>query len=329
MRAILEGRIAAFGFLVFLSTWAGNALAEPHATLRAQMSNGHPALSCTNADVGFPSNGLTWVIEQADWNGNPAFVAHGAITYHRGATGVLFITADRVIYQAANSQISFNESKEAIKWKSGGEWRTLEFQISRQKYQFYTNVQIGQELDRTAWYPQCRDFLIAALVNFSEATKQFNQLTMWLPPARLERFRRDFQPAAAAWRALPTKPPLSQEADRHRVLAENAIEEKNLGAAVNHYVAALQIQPMWPTGWYNLALILAELNDYTGAADCMRRYLELTPDAPDAKSCREQSFIWDDKAQSQQSGPLQSLWAQQAGKPSLLEKQLEKMQTKH
>jgi tetratricopeptide (TPR) repeat protein len=320
--------IAALGLLLLFAS-AGRALAEPHATLHAQMMNGHPALSCTNGDTGFPSNGHTWGVEQADWNGSPAFLAHGADSYRPGSGGTLFITADRVIYQDAKGQILFNESKDAIKWKSGGEWQTIEFQSSRQKFRFYTNVQSGAELDTTAWYPQCRDLLIAGLANFSETTKQFNELTTWLPPGRLERFRRDFQPAAAAWRALPTKPALDQEADRHWVLAENAIKEKNLSAAETHYVAALLIQPMWPTGWYNLALIAAELNDYTGAADCMRHYLELTPNAPDAKGSKDQMFIWDDKAQSQLIGPLQSPWAQQAGKPSVLEKQLEKMETKH
>lgn len=105
-----------------------------------------------------------------------------------------------------------------------------------------------------------------------------------------------FRAAAQAWRENPVKPPLSPEADRHRILAENAIKEKNMADAVAHFESALEIQPMWPPGWFNLALIYAEQNDYADATDRMKHYLELVPDAPDAKDAREQMVIWEDKA---------------------------------
>jgi len=107
---------------------------------------------------------------------------------------------------------------------------------------------------------------------------------------------RDFQPKAAAWRALATKPPLSPEADRERLLAENAIKEKNLDSAINHYEGALELQPTWPAGWFNLALLYAEQKNYADATDAMKHYLELVPNAPDAKDAREQMIIWEDKA---------------------------------
>lgn len=105
-----------------------------------------------------------------------------------------------------------------------------------------------------------------------------------------------FRAAAQAWRENPVKPPLCPEADRHRILAENAIKEKNMSDAVAHFESALEIQPMWPPGWFNLALIYAEQNDYADATDRMKHYLELVPDAPDAKDAREQMVIWEDKA---------------------------------
>ena len=105
-----------------------------------------------------------------------------------------------------------------------------------------------------------------------------------------------FSAAAKAWRENPVKPPLSPEADRARILAENALKEKNLDSAVEHYESGLEVQPMWPAGWFNLAIIYAEQNNYTDATDRMRHYLELAPDAPDAKDAREQMIIWEDKA---------------------------------
>jgi hypothetical protein len=130
----------------------------------------------------------------------------------------------------------------------------------------------------------------AAAQGFADA---FNRL---LYAARRREMDPEFSAAAKAWRQNPTKPPLSPEADRERILAENALKEKNLDSVVEHYESALEFQPMWPAGWFNLALIYAEQNDYADAADRMKHYLELVPDAPDAKSAREQIIIWEDKS---------------------------------
>ena len=108
-----------------------------------------------------------------------------------------------------------------------------------------------------------------------------------------------FSAAAKSWRENPVKPPLSPEADREWILAENAVKEKNLDSAAEHYEAALEIQPMWPTGWFDLAMIYAEQKNFADAADAMKHYLELTPDAPDAKDARTQMIIWEDKVKQQ------------------------------
>jgi len=105
-----------------------------------------------------------------------------------------------------------------------------------------------------------------------------------------------FSAAAQVWRENADKPPLSPEADRDRILAENAIKEKNLDSAIEHYESALEVQPMWPAGWFNLAIIYAEQNNYADASDRMKHYLELVPEAQDAKDAREQMIIWEDKA---------------------------------
>lgn len=105
-----------------------------------------------------------------------------------------------------------------------------------------------------------------------------------------------FSAAAKAWRENPAKPPLGPEADRHRILAENAIQEKNIDSAVEHYQNAVEVQPMWPEGWFNLALLYAEQNEFAEAADRMKHYLALAPDAPDAQDARAKMIIWEDKA---------------------------------
>jgi tetratricopeptide (TPR) repeat protein len=114
---------------------------------------------------------------------------------------------------------------------------------------------------------------------------------------------RNFQQKAAAWRALPTKPPLSEEVRRHRILAENAFKEKQFDTAVEHYEEGLDIEPLWPQGHFNAALMYAELKHYTDAIQHMRFYVELVPEAPDVQEARDQIVIWQDKLKQQATTP--------------------------
>jgi hypothetical protein len=104
-----------------------------------------------------------------------------------------------------------------------------------------------------------------------------------------------FAAAAKAWRENPAKPPIAPEAEKRQALAEKALDEQNLDAAIENYEKAVQIQPMWPEAWYSLALLYGEQNNYAGAANCMRHYLELAPDATDSDEAREKLAAWEGK----------------------------------
>jgi tetratricopeptide (TPR) repeat protein len=106
----------------------------------------------------------------------------------------------------------------------------------------------------------------------------------------------DFKIKAAAWRAQAAKPPFPEEARKCRVLAEDALEGKKFDTALKYYEDALQVFPMWPEGYFNAGMICAEIGDYTNALRHMHHYLELTPDAPDARAARDKTYIWEGKA---------------------------------
>ncbi len=105
-----------------------------------------------------------------------------------------------------------------------------------------------------------------------------------------------FQEEAKAWRALPIKPAQPESVRRLRLLAEDAIKNRNFEGAVDYYEQGLQISPMWPEGHFNTALVYGELGLYGQAAIRMKRYLALLPDAPDAKAAGDQIVIWESKA---------------------------------
>lgn len=105
----------------------------------------------------------------------------------------------------------------------------------------------------------------------------------------------EFKKQAKAWRELPTKPTMPEEARRHKVLAENAFREKDFTKASEEYGAALKIFPCWPEGQFNLALISGETKSYRSALLHMKCYLELAPNAPNAEPARDKLIIWEDK----------------------------------
>jgi hypothetical protein len=288
----MENQVSRKKMLCALVAFAFIAMVPRAMAQTAVMRGGQPAVECYAPIV-------TWSIAQVDLNAKPAFkipVCKVGFLYNGCLQGTLLVTAERIIFRADGREpASFDESRASVTWVPRC---PVEVRTARGKYNFWPRGEgVSEPVDIIACrsLAACLNLVQLAFSDFDAAEKQFNQLTERLPPARQAAFR-DFQPKAAAWRALTTKPPLIPEADRHRILAENAIKEKDLNSAIEHFESALALQPMWPAGWFNLAIIYAEQNNYADATDRMRHYLELVPDAPDAKDARTQMIIWEDKA---------------------------------
>jgi tetratricopeptide (TPR) repeat protein len=237
-------------------------------------------------------------------SGKPAFKIPVIRGGHFGKKPeILLIAADRIVYESENPKDSFDEGRTAvtlsISGHNPGSHKPSSLWFRTPRLAGYVVASTGdvpeKDWDGLEQFSACSSLVEIALADFSSAEKRFDELTRHLPPALAAAFR-EFQPKAAAWRALPAKPPLSAEVDRQRTLAENAIQEKNLDAAIEHYESGVEAQPMWSAGWYNLALIYAEQKNYADAVDRMKHYLELVPDAPDAQDARTQMIIWEDKA---------------------------------
>lgn len=115
-----------------------------------------------------------------------------------------------------------------------------------------------------------------------------------------------FKSQAAQWRAANPKPTMPESAHEHQVLAENAIQEKNISKAIDEYEAALAIFPAWPEGQFNVALLCGETDDYASAVEHMQHYLELVPDAKNAEGAKDKIIIWKDKLSQSAPAPQES-----------------------
>ena len=128
------------------------------------------------------------------------------------------------------------------------------------------------------------DVTIQAIVRINEG-----------PATRVDSEAR-FQAALARYRAANPKPVLPEEARRFKVQAELAMREKRFTDAWARYQDALDVVPWWPDGYFNSALIQAELRQYREAIQSMNRYLQLEPDAPNARAAQDKIYEWEDKA---------------------------------
>ncbi|MDE2164568.1 MAG: PDZ domain-containing protein [Alphaproteobacteria bacterium] len=118
------------------------------------------------------------------------------------------------------------------------------------------------------------------------------KLSPWQQQAQAAGDAGYFDLIASAYRALPTKPPLPDEARTYKLQAEAAVKSGDIKAGALAYLAALRIALWWPEGHREYALLAAKLNRPAVAASEMQDYLRLAPDAPDAAQARAEIEEW-------------------------------------
>lgn len=95
------------------------------------------------------------------------------------------------------------------------------------------------------------------------------------------------------YRALPVKPPMPEEARRLIVQAETMALENDSERAIALLQEAIRKTPWLPTPRYNLAMAHAMNKDYSSAIESMNAYLELAPEAADARKARDLVYQWE------------------------------------
>ncbi len=92
---------------------------------------------------------------------------------------------------------------------------------------------------------------------------------------------------------LSDKPPLPEEVRRYLIQADVHYKAERFDEAAQAYRTGLLLAPWWPSGHFNLALLLARGKQYPEAVEHMKRYLRLVPGAPNARVARDKIYEWE------------------------------------
>lgn len=125
---------------------------------------------------------------------------------------------------------------------------------------------------------------------FADSLISIQQLQIRADNERLARF----ESAAAQYRSLKIKPPVSEE-QRKLIVQANAMgQRKEYARAIDIYLQAVDMDPVsYPAAYFNLALLSAQLDWFKSATAYMKQYLLLEPDAKDARSAQDKIYEWE------------------------------------
>jgi len=118
-----------------------------------------------------------------------------------------------------------------------------------------------------------------------------------------------------AFAQLASGADIPSDAEKHMMRGEAAVEiaqdESDYKAAIKEFEKATELAPDWANAHYNLAIAQEGAGQYQQAIQNMKRYLELSPDAPDAKEVQKKIFKLEykmEKAARPSTGDLAGNW---------------------
>ncbi len=104
----------------------------------------------------------------------------------------------------------------------------------------------------------------------------------------------NFQKEVAIFKQSNHSVPLTEEQRKYIVQANAANKAMNYEKAIELYTTVAKINPTsYPEGYYNMALIAAEMKNYSFAIFNMKKYLIISPDASDARAAQDKIYEWE------------------------------------
>ncbi len=104
----------------------------------------------------------------------------------------------------------------------------------------------------------------------------------------------EFRILSQNFRELPEKPSITEEQRKFLVQANAQNDNKKYTEALVLYEKAIKINPFtYPSAYYNMALISAQLKKYRYAIFNMQKYLVLAPDSEDSRKAQDKIYEWE------------------------------------
>lgn len=262
----------------------------------AQKASPNPSSSSSHSD-----SMTLWQARRIVAMGNPAWTAWGVERKSFRFTSDSFeFVASRLAVRGEHFNVDLKKlDAVSMRCKSallnGNNWCTLTNAAGKSlKYDGRGDKGTPWQLYYETWADalrSCSSRCIEAANSFAAAINRLREFAI-----ATESPLHTFTQRAAAWRALPSKPPVPEEVRLQRLLAEEAVKQNNPAEALHRYETGIELYPTWPQGRFNAALIAAELGYFADAVEHMQAYLELVPDAPDAQAARDRIAMWQFKA---------------------------------
>lgn len=122
-----------------------------------------------------------------------------------------------------------------------------------------------------------------AMAGYSEAVKVADETTA----ASIR------QSAAALLKTQPSLAELPEEARRRALGGDEFVKDGRFDRAITEYQAAVGLAPLNPQLRFNAALLCSQIKDYKRAVEYMTFYLQLVPDAPNARAAKDEIARWE------------------------------------
>jgi len=98
---------------------------------------------------------------------------------------------------------------------------------------------------------------------------------------------------------MKPKPELPEAARKYMVQANSATTDKKYQEAIALWNKVQTIAPWYPTSYFNKALLYEYVGNFRSSIENMNKYLELYPDAEDARGAKDKIYEWEGKIKNQ------------------------------
>jgi tetratricopeptide (TPR) repeat protein len=124
---------------------------------------------------------------------------------------------------------------------------------------------------------------VEAMTEYAEAAKMADETTASSIRQRV----------AALLKANPYLAEIPEDVRKLALGGDVLIKDGRFDDALGEYRAALELAPFNPQLHFNAALIHGQLKDYRRAIEHMTIYLQLNPDAPNARAAKDEIYKWE------------------------------------